>query len=93
MFNMKRRKFIALLGGVVGVSTAYPSAAKTQQPEPMRRVGILMPYAENDAEYRTHVQALRDNLRKSGSKVGISYSTSIGLPITWIAFGPAPQLW
>ena len=62
---MKRREFITLLGGAM----AWPLAARAQQPA-MRRIGILMPYAENDPEYRTHVQALRDELRKSGGIEG-----------------------
>jgi hypothetical protein len=45
---MQRREFIALLGG----AAAWQPAARAQQPEPMRRIGVLMSGAEADAEFR-----------------------------------------
>ncbi|MGC1776015.1 MAG: ABC transporter substrate-binding protein, partial [Pseudolabrys sp.] len=63
---MKRRKFIALLGGAV----ALPLAARAQQPERMRRVGILLPAAANDADFQTWVGAFLQELALSGWTIG-----------------------
>jgi len=56
-----RRDFITLLGGVA----AWPLAAHAQQPERMRRVGVLNPFAENDPEH-TNVAVFRQALEKLG---------------------------
>ena len=59
---MKRREFIALLGG----ATAWPLAARAQQPDVVRRIGVLMAYSESDREGQADVAAFREGLQKLG---------------------------
>ena len=60
---MKRREFITLLGGT---AVAWPLAARAQQPERMRLIGVLMGYAESDSEAQAQIAAFRDGLQKLG---------------------------
>jgi hypothetical protein len=52
---MRRRDFIALLGG----AAAWPVAALAQQADRMRHIGVLMPAAESDPEYQTRMGAFQ----------------------------------
>jgi ABC-type uncharacterized transport system substrate-binding protein len=57
-----RREFITLLGG----AAAWPLAARAQQAERMRRIGVLMGYPENDLEGPAFFAAFREGLEKLG---------------------------
>jgi putative tryptophan/tyrosine transport system substrate-binding protein len=59
---MRRREFITLIGGVA----AWPLAARAQQAERMRLIGVLMAYAESDPEGQAWVAAFREALQKLG---------------------------
>ena len=60
---MRRREFITVLGGV---AAGWPLAARGQQGERMRRIGVLIAFAESDHEAQSWVAALREELRKLG---------------------------
>ena len=62
MTNMRRRKFITLLGTV---SVAWPTLALAQQ-ERVRRVGVLIGTTANDPKTKRRVEALRLGLREKG---------------------------
>ncbi len=63
---MKRRKFITLLGG----AAAWPLTAQAQQRERMRRVGVLVGFAENDPGTKGRVDAFRQGLESLGWSEG-----------------------
>jgi len=77
---MNRRAIIALLGAAAAAtSLAWPLAAHAQQPERMRRVGVLTAYAESDPEGRDRVAALRQGLQQLGwIEGGTCTSTIVG---------------
>ena len=65
---MKRREFITLLGGAVA---AWPLAARAQQPERIRRVGVLMP--KSDLVDRDDVAALTKEFKRLGWEEGRNF--------------------
>jgi hypothetical protein len=57
-----RREFITLLGG----AAAWPLAARGQQRERLRRIGVLMPSAADDPEYQARMTAFLQGLAQLG---------------------------
>jgi putative tryptophan/tyrosine transport system substrate-binding protein len=60
---MKRRDFITLVGGA---AVAWPLAARAQQPERMRRIGVLMSLAADDPEGQARLTAFLQSLQELG---------------------------
>ena len=61
---IRRRKFLATL--LSGAAVAWPLAARAQQSERMRRIGVLMNLAESDPEGQARIAAFREGLAKLG---------------------------
>jgi ABC-type uncharacterized transport system substrate-binding protein len=72
---MKRREFITLLGGAV----AWPLAARAQQAERMRRIGVLINVAESDPVGKARLSAFVQRLKELGWTEG----HNVRLDIRW----------
>ena len=59
---MRRREFVA---GLLGAA-AYPIAARAQQSERMRRIGVLLTGAEDDREFQTRISVFLQQLQQLG---------------------------
>ena len=64
---MRRRDFIKVISGA---AAAWPLAAHAQQPGGMRRIGVLIGFAEDDPEARARLAAFRQGLEKRGWSEG-----------------------
>src|SRR5262245_18201673 len=75
---MRRREFIAFLGG----AAAWPLAARAQQPEQIRRIGVIMNLAEGDPEGQARIAAFQRSLQQlgwaDGRNVRINYRWAAG---------------
>jgi putative ABC transport system substrate-binding protein len=76
---MRRREFISLIGGA---AIAWPLAAHAQQPDRMRRIGVLMGFPESDSQAQSYIAAFQDRLQKLGWTDG----RNIQIDTRWVAF-------
>src|SRR5262245_55552294 len=64
---LMRREFITLLGGM---AVSWPLAARAQPAERVRRIGVLLPAAADDAEFQARVGAFQQGLALLGWTIG-----------------------
>jgi putative ABC transport system substrate-binding protein len=79
---MNRREFITLLGGV---AAAWPLAVRAQQGARMRRVGVLLPAAADDAAFQTWLGAFHQGLALLGWSIG----RNVRIDTRWATTNPA----
>jgi putative tryptophan/tyrosine transport system substrate-binding protein len=73
---VKRREFVTLLGGA---AAGWPLAARAQQGERMRRIGVLMDLAENDPEGQARIAAFLQGL----TQLGWTDGRNVRIDIRW----------
>jgi putative tryptophan/tyrosine transport system substrate-binding protein len=78
---MQRREFITLLGGA---AATWPLAARTQQPDRMRVIGMLTAFAESDPAAQSQVAAFRGAL----ANLGWTEGRNLRIEIRWGAGDP-----
>ena len=76
---LRRREFVTFLGG----AAAWPLAARAQQGERVRRIGLLMPFEENDRVMRPRVFAFERAL----ADLGWSDGRNLRIDLRWAGFG------
>jgi hypothetical protein len=63
---LRRRKFITLIGG----AAVWPLAARAQQSDRIRLIGVLMGFAESDREGQVFIAAFREGLQRPHRDAG-----------------------
>ena len=79
---MRRREFMTLLGGA---AVAWPLAARAQQPDRMRLIGVLMGSVETDPTGQSRLTAFRTALMKLGWTEG----SNLRIELRWAGADPA----
>jgi putative tryptophan/tyrosine transport system substrate-binding protein len=74
--DVRRREFITLLGGT---AAAWPLAARAQQAERVRRIGVLLPAVADDPEWQARVGAFLQALALLGWTIG----RNVRIDIRW----------
>src|SRR5215510_5517770 len=74
-----RRKLLATLGGA---AAAWPLAARAQQPERVRRIGVLMSTTADDSEGQARIAAFHQGLQERGWTLG----RNARVDVRWGAF-------
>jgi putative tryptophan/tyrosine transport system substrate-binding protein len=77
---VKRREFIRLLGS----AAAWPLAVRAQQPDRMRRVAVLINFAESDPGGQKRLAAFREVLQRRGWQIG----TNLQIDYRWDVSNP-----
>jgi putative ABC transport system substrate-binding protein len=78
---MRRRKFIKLLGSA---AATWPLAARAQQPDRMRLIGVLMGFAESDSAAQSWLATFRAAL----AKLGWTEGSNLRIELRWSAADP-----
>ena len=77
--HIRRREFIFTLGGA---AAAWPLAARAQQPERVRRIGVLSILAESDVDWRASIKVFEHRLQElgwtAGRNIQINYRGAAG---------------
>jgi len=89
--RMRRRDFITLVGG----AAAWPLAARTQDSDRIRRIGVLMHTGADEPESQARLAAFTQGLQELGCRLAvICGSTIAGAQATTRAYGEMrPSLW
>jgi putative ABC transport system substrate-binding protein len=78
---MRRRDFITLLGGA---TVAWPLAGRAQQTGPVRRIGVLIGFAESDPAVQSWLAAFRGAL----TKLGWTEGSNLRIELRWAGYDP-----
>src|SRR5262245_62827754 len=78
---MRRREIITLIGGA---AATWPFAARAQQGDRMRQIGVLMAQAEDDPLVHASIKAFQDGL----DKLGWTEGRTVRIEYRWAASDP-----